>query len=92
MLSTVDMCDLPAWIEERMEEAGVRRCCKRAMLVSRDFNDYKFYETVSRNHGHLLEVFADSGQTGIFRDAAQADEWLRLTTAKPASPPPETPA
>jgi hypothetical protein len=84
-LSTMDIYDLPAWIEARLEEAGVNRFCKRALLVSRDFNDYEFFETVSRNHGHLLEVFADSKITGIFRDIAKADEWLGLTTAQPAS-------
>lgn len=84
-LSTIDIYDLPAWIEERLEEAGVSRFCKRALLVSRDFNDYLFFETVSRNHGQLLEVFADSKVTGIFHDIAKADEWLGLPTAKPAS-------
>jgi hypothetical protein len=91
-LSTVDLYDLPTWIEEWREEAGVSRSCKRALLVSRDFPDYEFYETVSRNHGHLLEVFAGSQTTGIFRDIAKADEWLGITKAKPASrrqrPPP----
>jgi hypothetical protein len=91
-LSTADIYDLPAWIEEACEEAGVNHFCKRALLVTKDFNDYKFYETVSHNHGHLLEVFADSEQTGIFRDIAKAYEWLGLTTVKPPSarkrPPP----
>jgi hypothetical protein len=86
-LSTADIYDLPAWIEEACEEAGLDHFCKRALLVSRDFNDYKFYETVSHNHGHLLEVFADSEKTGIFRDIAKAYEWLGLTTAQPASGP-----
>lgn len=81
-LSTMDIYDLPAWIEEACEEAGVNRFCKRALLVSRDFNDYEFFETVSRNHGHLLEVFADSEQTGIFHEIAMARAWLGLTTAK----------
>jgi len=84
-LSTMDLYDLPAWIEERLEEAGVSRSCKRALLVSTDFRDYEFYETVSRNHGHLLEIFADSKITGIFRDIAKADEWLGLTKVPPAS-------
>ncbi len=84
-LSTMDLYDLPAWIEERLEEAGVSRSCKRALLVARDFRDYEFYESVSRNHGHLLEVFADSKTTGIFRDVAKADEWLGITRPKPAS-------
>ncbi len=52
---------------------------------ARDFNDYQFFETVSRNHGHLLEVFADSDRTGIFRDMAKAREWLGLTPVGPAS-------
>lgn len=84
-LSTMDLYELPAWIEEACEAAGVNRACKKALLISRDFKDYKFYETVSRNHGHLLEVFADSEKTGIFRDLAEAEKWLGLTTAKPAS-------
>jgi hypothetical protein len=84
-LSTIDLYDLPAWIEERAEEAGVSRSVRRALLVARDFNDYEFFETVSRNHGHLLEVFADSRITGIFRDIAKADEWLGITKAQPAS-------
>jgi hypothetical protein len=84
-LSTMDLYDLPAWIEERLEEAGVSRACKRALLVSRDFRDYEFYETVSRNHGHLLEVFVDSTTTGIFRHVTKAEEWLGITKAQPAS-------
>jgi len=80
-LSTVDIYDLPAWIEE----AGMNRSCKRALLVARDFNDYEFFETVSRNHGHLVKVFADSNNTGIFHDIAKAREWLGLLAATPAS-------
>jgi hypothetical protein len=78
-LSTIDLYDLPAWIEEALEDAGVNRACKRALVVSRDFSNYKFYETVSRNHGHVLEVFADANATHIFRDKAKAREWLGLT-------------
>ncbi len=84
-LSTMDIYEFPAWLEERLEEAGVSRHVRRAILVARDFNDYEFYETVSRNHGHLLEVFADSKVTGIFHDLAEADEWLGITKVKPAS-------
>jgi len=90
-LSTVDLYELPAWIEEACEEAGVNHLCKRALLVSRDFRDYEFYETVSRNHGHLLEVFADPEKTHIFRDIAKAYEWLGLRTAQPASGPKRPP-
>jgi hypothetical protein len=90
-LSTADIYELPAWIEEACEKAGVNHFCKRALLVSKDFNDYKFYETVSHNHGHLLEVFADSEKTGIFREIAKACEWLGLTTAQPASRPKRPP-
>jgi hypothetical protein len=84
-LSTVDIYDLPAWIEEAAREAGVSRACRRALVVARDFSEYQFFETVSRNHGHLLEVFADSESTGIFRDMAKASEWLGLATTEPAS-------
>jgi hypothetical protein len=84
-LSTIDIYDLPAWLEERLEEAGVSRYVRRALLVARDFNDYEFFETVTRNHGQLLEVFADSKITGIFHDISEADEWLGLTKVKSAS-------
>lgn len=84
-LSIIDIYELPAWIEEEAERAGIPRSCKRALLVSGDFDDYQFYETVSRNHGHLLEVFADSTKTSIFRDMSEACEWLGLTRDKPAS-------
>ncbi len=85
-LSTADIYDLPAWIEEALEEAGMNRGFKRALVVARDFNDYKFYETVSRNHGHLLEVFADANATHIFRDLTKAHEWLGLKTDILAQP------
>ena len=78
-VSTTDLYDLPAWIEEAMEEAGVSRGLKRALVVARDFSEYRFFETVSRNHGHLLEVFADAKATHIFRDLTKAHEWLGLT-------------
>ncbi len=80
-LSTIDIYELPAWVEE----AGMKRFCKRALLVAQSFDDYRFYETVARNHGHLVAVFSDSNKTGIFRDMAAAREWLGLTPAKPAS-------
>ena len=84
-LSTGDLYDLPAWIEEALEEASVDRAVKRALVVARDFSEYKFFETVSRNHGHLLEVFADSKTTGIFRDITKAQEWLGLPKVELAS-------
>lgn len=37
-LSTIDLYDLPPWIEERLEEAGASRSCRRALLVSRDLS------------------------------------------------------
>jgi hypothetical protein len=82
-LSTVEIYDLPAWIEE----AGMDRSCKRALLVAEDFDDYQFFETVSRNHGQLVEVFADSSQTAIFRDIAEARAWLGLPAARARLPP-----
>jgi hypothetical protein len=78
-VSTVDIYDLPAWIEEAAEEAGVSRGVRRALVVRQDFDDYKFFETVCRNHGHLLEVFADADATGIFRNQSEARAWLGLT-------------
>jgi hypothetical protein len=85
-VSIVDIYDLPAWIEEVLKEAGVSRTCKRALIVARDFQDYKFFETVSRNHGHLLEVFTDANATGIFRNRSEARAWLGLTADTPSHP------
>jgi hypothetical protein len=78
-VSTVDIYDLPARIEEAIEDAGVSRTRRRALIVARDFQDYQFFETVCRNHGHLLDVFADAQTTSIFRNQSEARAWLGLT-------------
>ncbi|MHC4532978.1 MAG: hypothetical protein ACYS6K_03410 [Planctomycetota bacterium] len=73
-LSTIEIYDLPAYISD----AGLDRLCKRALIVSQDFDDYKFFENVSSNQGHLVEVFADSDEFSIFRNVDEAQDWLGL--------------
>jgi hypothetical protein len=65
-----------------LEELGYERLCRRAIVVSQDFEDYRFFENVSRNHGHLLEVFSNSEKFGLFRDIEKAKEWLGIDKAK----------
>jgi hypothetical protein len=73
-LSTIEIYDLPTYFSE----AGLDRLCKRALIVSRDFDDYKFFENVSSNLGHLLEVFVDSDEPTVFQSVKKAHEWLGL--------------
>ncbi|MHC4243534.1 MAG: hypothetical protein ACYS3N_16910 [Planctomycetota bacterium] len=73
-LSTIEIYDLPTYISD----AGLDRLCKRALVVSQDFEDYKFFENVSSNHGHLVEVFADSDEFSIFQNVDKAQDWLGL--------------
>jgi len=75
-LSTMELYELPIFIEE----IGFDRLCRRAAVVSQDFEDYRFFETVSRNHGHLVEIFSDSNKFSFFRDVEKAKEWLRIET------------
>ena len=73
-LSTIEIYDLPTYISD----AGLNRLCKRALIVSQNFEDYKFFENVSSNHGHLLKIFTDSDEFSIFRKVEKAEEWLGL--------------
>lgn len=77
-LSTIEIYDLPTYISE----AGLDRLCKRALIVSQDFEDYKFFENVSSNHGHLVKVFSDSDEFSIFRNTEEAEEWPGLDSPK----------
>ena len=76
--STIEIYDLPTYLSE----AGLDRLCKRALLVSKDFDDYKFFENVSSNQGHLVEVFADSDESSGFQTVEKAEEWLGLDSPK----------
>lgn len=76
-LSTLELYDLPHFIEN----AGLDRLCKRALIVSRDFDDYRFFENISLRRGHLVEVFADSDKFSVFGDVEQAKEWLGLESS-----------
>jgi hypothetical protein len=77
-LSTMEIYDLPIYIEE----AGLDITCRRAAIVSQDFDDYRFFENVSRNRGHFVEIFSNSEKFGLFRDIEKAKEWLGIDKAK----------
>jgi hypothetical protein len=73
-LSTMEIYELPTYLSN----AGLDPLCKRALIVSQDFDDYLFFENVSRNQGHLVEAFTDSEKFSIFRNLETAKEWLGL--------------
>jgi hypothetical protein len=73
-LSTLEIYDLPALIEK----VGLDRRCKRALVVSRDFEDYIFFRNVSSHSGHIVEIFGDSDKFSIFRTPDRAKKWLGL--------------
>jgi hypothetical protein len=50
-----------------MDESGVSRTIKRALLVPAAFEESQFLENVTRNRGHDLMVF---------RDIEEAKRWL----------------
>ncbi len=52
---------------EIMDESRVSRRSKRALVVSPDFTDSHFLETVTRNRGHNLMVFTN---------IEEAKQWL----------------
>ncbi len=49
-------------LTSRRRGAQDREAPAESVKGARDFNDDQFFETVSRNHGHLLEVFCQFGQ------------------------------
>ncbi len=63
-LSLTDIYDLPNMILA----AGLKRSCKRALVVANDFNDIAFFETVSLNQAQYVK---------IFRDPDDAIRWLK---------------
>jgi len=50
-----------------MDESGVSRTLKRALVVPSSFNQYRFLENVTRNRGHNFMVF---------KDIKKAKKWL----------------
>jgi hypothetical protein len=78
-LSTFDIYHLPSSIEK----AGLDHLCKRALLVSRDFDDYRFFENISRSHGHLVEIFTDSDTFSLFRNIRRGNTVARLALPAP---------
>jgi hypothetical protein len=53
---------------EGPEHTGIPRSHRRAIVISRDMRDYRFWETTCRNRGFL--------GVRIFTDYDQAAEWL----------------
>lgn len=54
-LSFIDVYSSP----EVLEECGISRTTKRAVVVPAGFNEARFLEDVTRNRGHYLRVFQD---------------------------------
>ena len=50
-----------------MDESGIMRDTRRALVLPADFRDARFLEDVPRNRGHNLMVFTD---------VEKAKEWL----------------
>lgn len=62
-ISVVNLFDSPG----TMDESGVSRTIKRALVVPPDFKEFRFLENVTRNRGHNLMVF---------KDIEEARKWL----------------
>ncbi len=67
-LSIMELYELPKLIQEIASglETQVRRF-KRALVVSKDIDDFTFFESVSRNRGQNVT---------LFRDMDEARKWL----------------
>ncbi len=46
-------------IPQLYQTAGLSFLCRRALLVSRDLEDYQFYETTATNQGQIIQVFTE---------------------------------
>jgi hypothetical protein len=68
-LSTLNIYDIP----KLLKDAGLRQDCLRAIVVAKDFDDYAFFMTVSKNRGQLVE---------LFRDIDEAKRWLATAGGK----------
>jgi len=62
-LSATDILRIPKFVSE----AGLKSCCRRAVVVSGYFKDASLFETVSRDYEQDVMVF---------RDVEQAKHWL----------------
>jgi hypothetical protein len=62
-VSLLDLFDSP----HIMDESGVSRTTKRALVLPPGFPEARFLEVVTRNRGHDLKVFVD---------VAEAKAWL----------------
>jgi hypothetical protein len=59
-LSTMEIYDLPKVILEILSATGIpAHKFKRALVVSGDLDDFRFFEIVSRNRGQNVTVFHD---------------------------------
>jgi hypothetical protein len=61
-ISVADMYGSP----EVMDESGVMRGTRRALVVPPDFNDERFLENVSRNRGHNLMIFKSVDEAKVW--------------------------
>ncbi len=62
---------------EVMNNSGVSKSTKRALVLPANFQEAYFLETVTRNYGHNLKVFYD---------VEKAKEWLLLDIATEQTP------
>jgi hypothetical protein len=61
-MSVADLYGSP----EVMDESGVMRGTRRALVVSPDFDDDRFLENVSRNRGHNLMIFKSVDEAKVW--------------------------
>lgn len=67
-LSTLEIFDLPKILSEIFATSEIPSYkLKRALVVEKDLEDYRFFEVVTSNRGQ---------NTKIFQDIAEAEEWL----------------
>jgi hypothetical protein len=58
--ATIDVSVLDVYSSpQQMDDAGITRSTKRALVVPKSFEHAHFLETVTRNRGHDLKVFFD---------------------------------
>lgn len=67
-LSTLELYNLPKILSEIFATSEIpAHKLKRALVVTKDFADYHFFETVNSNSGQNAK---------IFQDVAEARKWL----------------
>jgi hypothetical protein len=58
--SPIEIYQLPDMIKDILAEAGISVArMRRALVVSNDLEDFRFFETVSRNRAHDVLLFQD---------------------------------